>query len=148
MCFSQILRWCIPTPVTTTSTLPFHPVVYKVLSSFEQVFSIQSYVWPLLTRSMNVCVVAPPKSGKTMSYLPVMCTNALEKNERYNYFNRNNVSPLIIILCPGSKIVQKVYESLMKVLGNNLKDVSVAIAIPPLDKKCLVMFDLYLFCFA
>ncbi|KAF5288060.1 hypothetical protein FQR65_LT12110 [Abscondita terminalis] len=124
-------------PVTSFSAVPFHADIHKALRSFEHVYSVQSYVFPALMRHMNICVIGNRNSGKTMSYLPGICSFELERKERYPDLPQNTISPLTVILCEGVEKAEKIFNTILKLLEKASGKTYVALAVPPVDKKCL-----------
>lgn len=123
--------------VKTVSKVPFNIHVHKILKSLKikDARPIQAYVWPAIMRHMNVCLINGRKTGKTMSYLPALCSYVLEKNERYKNLP-NELGPIAVILCTGCSEAEEVYET-MNYLCRATK-ITLLLAIPPVDKNCLV----------
>ncbi|KAK5639947.1 hypothetical protein RI129_010758 [Pyrocoelia pectoralis] len=131
----------ILTPATTPTAAPFHKDIHKALRSYEHVYTIQGYVWPAIMRHMNVCIISKRDSGKTLAYLPAICSFELERQERYPDLPRSTVSPISVILCPGIEVAEKVYYLILKLLENASQKSYVALAIQPVDKNCLKQFE-------
>ncbi|XP_044270174.1 putative ATP-dependent RNA helicase TDRD12 isoform X2 [Tribolium madens] len=94
----------IPKPLFSLDETNIDDNIQKALVRINCTSSkdIQSYMWPAIQRGLSTFMIAAPKSGKTLAYLPVFCTFAMEKNDRYAELAKYE-GPLIIILCPNSK---------------------------------------------
>lgn len=88
------------------------------------------FVWPAVMRNMNVCYVNGPKSGKTMAYLPGICTFLLDES-RYSSFSGTLTGPLAVVVCSGSRKAEAVYDMVLKIKktmrGKDNSDIVLAI---------------------
>lgn len=109
-------RRLIPQPVDRVVDAPFHTSIHKSLKrlKYERTKKIQSYVWPVICRSMNICYIHKKKSGKTLAYLPAICSFLLEKEERYSDFKKGG--PIAIILGKSSSECEEIYDLANKIL--------------------------------
>lgn len=62
-------------------------------------------------------MVHGPKTGKTLAYLPVMCTFMLERNERYHNIPKSG-GPIVIILCSNSRKCEDIHCLTYKMMGS------------------------------
>lgn len=69
-------------------------------------FRIQAYSWPHIARGNSLVMVNAAGSGKTMAYLPAVCSMVQEKcaDERIT----NGEGPICVIVCVSSKKVKQV----------------------------------------
>lgn len=70
---------------------------------------IQSYMWSAIRRGFNVFMIAGPKSGKTLAYLPTLCSFAMEKNEADSEFSKYE-GPSVVILCSNTEKCNEIQE--------------------------------------
>uniref|UniRef100_A0A1Y1LIJ2 RNA helicase n=1 Tax=Photinus pyralis TaxID=7054 RepID=A0A1Y1LIJ2_PHOPY len=129
------------TPATSITAAPFHKDIHKALRSYEHVYSIQGYVWPAVMRHLNICIIGKRNSGKTLAYLPGICSFELERQERYSDLPKRTVSPISLLLCPGIEVAEKVYHLVLKLLKDASQKSYVALAVPPVDKYSLNQFE-------
>ncbi|XP_044764410.1 putative ATP-dependent RNA helicase TDRD12 [Coccinella septempunctata] len=140
----------IPQPIDLVVEAPFHSVIHRSLKKLKYIRTkkVQSYIWPAISRSMNVCFIHRKQSGKTLAYLPPVCSFLLEKEDRYNDLKKGG--PIAIILGKSSSECEDVYDlanKLMEGTGHNkprtllvtypfqyvnLSSVDMLITIPPI----------------
>lgn len=101
------------------SNVNFHPVVLKNLLhlDYKEAKRIQAYTWQSLLRNHNIFMVHSPRTGKTMAYLPVMCTFIMEKQERYQQLPKSG-GPIVVILCSNSRKCEDVSDLTKMLVGN------------------------------
>ncbi|KAF5282457.1 hypothetical protein FQA39_LY17572 [Lamprigera yunnana] len=132
-------RVCV-LPITSLTYAPFHEDIKKALKSFSEVYTLQNYTWPAVMRYMNACIIGNRKSGKTMAYLPGICTFELSRDEHYRELPKSTISPSTVILCPGVKTAEKTFNTILKLLENTSNTVHVVLAVMPIDKCCVNQF--------
>lgn len=110
----------IPTPAYQIAKVNFHLNVHRNLTQldYRDAKRIQAYTWQSLLRNHNVFMVHGPQTGKTLAYLPVMCTFILEKEERYRNLSKTG-GPIVVILCRNSKKCEDIYFLTNKLLSNS-----------------------------
>ncbi|KAF2900961.1 hypothetical protein ILUMI_05225, partial [Ignelater luminosus] len=133
--------YCLPSPVAYVNEAPFHKDIHRVLRLFKAAYTIPSYAWSCLMRNFPVCTVNSAKSGKTMAYLPAICSHLLDRQERYDELSGKTISPLAIIVCPRSKTAEEVYDTMKKLMEYSSNKPDCILAIPPVDKQCLNNFQ-------
>ncbi|KAF2900607.1 hypothetical protein ILUMI_05576, partial [Ignelater luminosus] len=133
--------YSLPSPVAYVNQAPFHKDIHRALRSFEAAYTIQSYAWPCLMRNFPVCIVNSAKSGKTIAYLPAICSYLLDRQDRYDELSGKTISPFAIIVCPRSKTAEEVYDTMKKLIEYSSNKPDCILAIPPLDKQCLNNFQ-------
>nr|CAD7393674.1 unnamed protein product [Timema cristinae] len=89
-----------------------HKALQKV--GFQSLMSIQSYTFVSILRGQNVFIVGPPRSGKTLSYLLPLLSNCVTGETFQNL--KPGCGPFILILCPGHKSAQFIYNASCKLL--------------------------------
>ncbi|KAG5893160.1 hypothetical protein JTB14_000421 [Gonioctena quinquepunctata] len=111
----------IPNPVHLISKVSFHREIHQNLFNldYRETKKIQSYSWPALFRNQHVCMVHGPQTGKTMAYLPVMCTFILEKADRYESLLKISGGPIVIILGSNTKKCEEIYDLAKILLGKS-----------------------------
>lgn len=110
----------VPAPAFTIPKVNFHPDIHQTLAQldYKEAKRIQVYSWQSLLRNHNMFIIHGPRTGKTLTYLPVMCTFILEKDERYQHVPKTG-GPIVLILCSNSHKCEEI-EFLMRVLfGKN-----------------------------
>lgn len=86
--------------------------------NYREAKRIQSYAWPALLRNQHVFMINGPQTGKTLAYLPAMCTFILEKVDRYNSLLKVAGGPIIVILCANTQKCEEVYDLTKVILGH------------------------------
>lgn len=126
-------------PCKSVEEAPFHELIHKALKGFL-VYTIQAFGWPAITRNRNICLVNSARSGKTYAYLPVLCSNLISDSVKYVVLPQRNVSPIVLIVCPGVVVAENVYKMTINVLKYVKEDKmpTVVLATPPLNTTCLV----------
>lgn len=98
----------------------FNEHVHRALDQLGYKYSLalQSFVWPSIFPQLNVFMIGSPKTGKTMAYLPAVCTFPLSDDAKYKELKKYK-GPLVIILCPNSRqcqeilcLIQKLYQTI------------------------------------
>lgn len=82
-------------------------------------------------------------SGKTMAYLPPICSFVLNEKKRYSELPKGS-SPIVIILCRGVQKAEEVYDLLEVFFIKSGKYCGVNLLIPPVEKTKLVIFPSYI----
>ncbi|CAH0545965.1 unnamed protein product [Brassicogethes aeneus] len=100
----------IPRPVKQIGTASLHDFIHATLrkKGYTECKRLQSYAWPAILRQSNVFLVHNPKTGKTLSYLPVIASLILEKS-RYEQLS-NFKGPIAVVLCGNSKNCEDVHD--------------------------------------
>ncbi|XP_060519293.1 putative ATP-dependent RNA helicase TDRD12 [Cylas formicarius] len=111
----------IPSPAERISQIFLHNKIYATLSNlgYRATKGIQMHACPAITRNQHVFLIGDRKSGKTMAYLPVMCSFVLER-DRYSQLDQMGGGPIVLILCNESKKCEEVHD-LAKVLLKGTK---------------------------
>ncbi|KAL3285093.1 hypothetical protein HHI36_019217 [Cryptolaemus montrouzieri] len=112
----------LPTPIDRVTEAPFHPIIHRSLKNLGYISArkIQSYIWPAVSRSINVCYIHRKHSGKTLAYLPPLCTFLLERDERYGDLKKGG--PIVLILGSSTMQCQNIYDLANKLMdGSGLK---------------------------
>lgn len=123
-------------PVKDLCSVFFDPTVHQALQPLKyfEPLKTQAFAWPAIMRGQNVFIVSGPDSGKTMAYIPAICTFVLTSQPDLPNVN----GPISLILCPGAKTAEKVYKVFNKLLDPR-KEKIIRFAIPPfniLQKVC------------
>ncbi|XP_044270834.1 putative ATP-dependent RNA helicase TDRD12 [Tribolium madens] len=123
----------IPQPVQLLTDTYFSDEIQASLRRLNYKYSlpIQSFAWPAIFRQLNVIVIGGPKSGKTMSYLPALCSFSTAEEEKYSQLARYK-GPLIIIICPHSKHCEDIYDLTKKLFENSKTKPKIALMTYPL----------------
>ncbi|KYB28783.1 putative ATP-dependent RNA helicase TDRD12 [Tribolium castaneum] len=122
----------IPQPVKLLTDTYFSDEIQAALGRLNYKYSlpIQSFVWPAIFRQLNVVMVGGPKSGKTMSYLPALCTFSTAEEEKYRQLSKYK-GPLVVIICPNSKHCEDVYDLMKKLFENSATKPKIALMTYP-----------------
>nr|XP_023020474.1 putative ATP-dependent RNA helicase TDRD12 isoform X2 [Leptinotarsa decemlineata] len=109
----------IPNPARVISKVSFHRDIHRSLVhlNYKEAKRIQSFAWAALFRNQHVCMVHGPQTGKTMAYLPVMCSFILDKSDRYESLLNISGGPIVVVLCSSSKKCEEVYDLAKILLG-------------------------------
>ncbi|RZC40006.1 ATP-dependent RNA helicase TDRD12 [Asbolus verrucosus] len=105
----------IPQPVKLFSDTYFDEDIQMILQDLNYKYSlpIQSFVWPAIFRQLNVFMISGRKTGKTMAYLPAICTFGFQKNQKYQELAKYK-GPLIVIVCSNSKQCEEIFDLIKK----------------------------------
>lgn len=109
----------VPHPVKMLSDTYFSEDIQSALERLNYKYSlpIQSFVWPAVFKQLNVCLIGGPKSGKTMSYLPAICTFCKTEEKKFEELSKYK-GPLVLIICPNSKQCEDVFDLTKKLFEN------------------------------
>ncbi|XP_015833323.1 putative ATP-dependent RNA helicase TDRD12 isoform X2 [Tribolium castaneum] len=146
-------RVVIPKPLFSLDETNIDANIQKAMVKINCASSkdVQSYMWPAVQRGLNTFMIAAPKSGKTLAYLPAFCSFAMEKNDRYAELAQYT-GPLIIILCPTSKNCNELHDLItelvvecwdapvVEVLTENSpvqSDCDILVTVPSVLEECL-----------
>lgn len=86
---------------------------------------------------MNVCLVGSPQSGKSISYIPGICTFIIEKHSRYFELPKEH-GPIAIILCESTFKAEETYNLFITILKQTRMKISIMFAVPPVENNYLV----------
>ncbi|CAG9860602.1 unnamed protein product [Phyllotreta striolata] len=119
-------------PVQQMTTIAFHENILNSLKKHEykEPKRIQKYAWPAILRNQHVFMISGPQTGKTMAYLPVVCTFLMEKRERYSSLLKVAGGPIVTIICSNTSKCEEVFD-LTRIIFGNLK-LNVALVTYPL----------------
>ncbi|KAJ6645937.1 putative ATP-dependent RNA helicase TDRD12, partial [Pseudolycoriella hygida] len=78
----------------------------KLKSEISQVYRIQALGWPHLMRRSSLILINGPKSGKTWTYLPAVCS--LLNEDHCDGKIESGDGPVIIIICLDSYSVKQI----------------------------------------
>ncbi|GJQ87963.1 hypothetical protein Trydic_g12893 [Trypoxylus dichotomus] len=122
----------LPRYTPNVADVAFCQSVHRALNRLQlrDVYTIQSYAWPAVMRSMNVCLVGAPQSGKSLCYVPAICTFVIEKESRYYELPKKN-SPVALIICESAYKAEEIYNLFISILKYTLEKVAIALCIPP-----------------
>jgi superfamily II DNA/RNA helicase len=109
----------IPQPITLLSDTYFSKDMQSSLQTLNYKYSlpIQSFAWPAIFRQMNVFMIGGHKSGKTMSYLPAVCTFSTQPCCKYDLLEKYK-GPLVIIICRNSKQCEEIFDLIKKLYSS------------------------------
>jgi superfamily II DNA/RNA helicase len=85
--------------------------------NYKYSLPIQSFAWPAIFRQMNVFMIGGHKSGKTMSYLPAVCTFSTQPCCKYDLLEKYK-GPLVIIICRNSKQCEEIFDLIKKLYSS------------------------------
>ena len=91
---------------------------------------LQSFAWPALFRQMNVFMIGGHQSGKTLAYLPAVCSFCTADDEKYKELAKHK-GPVVIIVCPNSKQCEEIYDLVRKLCSNTRTKIKVSIVTYP-----------------
>ncbi|KAL5276971.1 TDRD12 family protein [Megaselia abdita] len=106
-------RYIIP-PVTNIQSVGFMNELIKELKDYNRLRRIQSYTWPSIVRGLSMLIINSEKSGKTMSYLPIICN--LVANEYSKGVISDKYGPIACIIVPSSVEVEQISKLANKFL--------------------------------
>lgn len=126
-------------PVRDLFSVSFDPTVHQTLRrlKYSEPLKTQSIAWPTIMRGQNVFIVSGPDSGKTMAYIPPICTFVLSKPPDLPNVN----GPIALVVCPGVKTAEKVYKMFNNLLDSR-KEKIIRLAIPPFNIQQKVSYIL------
>ncbi|KAM7346644.1 uncharacterized protein ACRADG_006487 isoform 2-T2 [Cochliomyia hominivorax] len=92
------------TTIENVSDAPFLPEIHEEMRQMRvtDVYRIQVYSWSHVLRSNSLFVINPPRSGKTWSYLPALCTLLCCRADSL----KNSCGPAALILVASLKHVE------------------------------------------
>ncbi|KAI4470751.1 hypothetical protein MML48_1g08768 [Holotrichia oblita] len=102
--------------------------------NLKNAYTIQSYAWPAIMRSMNVCLLGAPQSGKSLCYLPAICTFVIEKQSRYCELPTDN-GPIAVVLCESLPKAEEIYNLFITILKHTREKVAIGVVIPPTPRS-------------
>ncbi|XP_022905340.2 putative ATP-dependent RNA helicase TDRD12 [Onthophagus taurus] len=128
----------LPDPIANICSVPFVKPIHHALTrnQFKTPKSIQMYMWPILMRTMNACIINNQDTGKTMCYLPALLSFLMQKDERYPFLPKEP-SPIAVILMDSIKGVEKICYSLDRILDQTKKNFNIMSLVPPMDDTSL-----------
>lgn len=98
-------KYVIP-PVTNIRNVGFMNELLKELKDYHRLRRIQSFAWPSIIRGQSIVVINTEKSGKTMSYLPIVCN--FVANEYFKGIICDNIGPIACLIVPTSVEVEHI----------------------------------------
>lgn len=118
----------IPIPIYKVADAAFHTNIHEALQNlnYSETKRTQMYVWPSIFRQQHTCLINKSNTGKTMAYLPVMCSFILEKADYFRDFPRTG-GPIVVILCRNSMKCETVYDLIWQLLRKSKTKVSVVL---------------------
>uniref|UniRef100_A0A1A9Z0L2 Probable ATP-dependent RNA helicase spindle-E n=1 Tax=Glossina pallidipes TaxID=7398 RepID=A0A1A9Z0L2_GLOPL len=93
-------------PLKTVNEAEFLPQIHKEMMHMRinKIYRVQVFAWSHLLRNNSLFIINPSKSGKTWSYLPVLCNDI--------YYDVNGTTstygPVAIVLVASAKHVEEV----------------------------------------
>ncbi|KRT83749.1 helicase, partial [Oryctes borbonicus] len=122
----------LPRYISDVADVAFCQSIHRALShlKLKSVYTIQSYAWPAIMRLMNTCLVGAPQSGKSLCYLPAICTFVIEKQSRYCELPKEN-SPIAVIICESAYKAEEIYNLFISILKYTREKVAITLSIPP-----------------
>ncbi|KAK9680726.1 DEAD/DEAH box helicase [Popillia japonica] len=117
---------------SSVADVTFCQSVHRSLNylNLKNTYTIQSYAWPAIMRSMNICIVGAAKSGKSLCYLPAVCTFIIEKRSRYSELPTDD-GPIAVVLCESLPKVEQIYNLFITILKHTREKVAIGVVIPP-----------------
>ncbi|KAL9914792.1 putative ATP-dependent RNA helicase TDRD12 [Glossina fuscipes] len=106
-------------PLKTVNDAQFLPQIHKEMMHMRinKIYRVQVFAWSHLLRNNSLFIINPSKSGKTWSYLPVLCNDI--------YYDVNGMTstygPIAIVLVASAKHVEQVTDLCQRLLCG-LKD--------------------------
>lgn len=101
-------------PCNNVVAAGFPQYIFENLSKMQisETFRIQSYSWPAILTNDSLIVINAPKTGKTIGYLPSICSYALLDDIQAK--NRW-LSPIVLILAPTASEVDDIYNFICRI---------------------------------
>lgn len=130
-------------PIEKIVDAPFNAAIHNSLKKlgYSRTRKIQAYMWPALSRSMNVCFVNRAHTGKTLAYLAPLCSFLMDREERYRQLRRMG-GPFVIVLADTSKRCEKIYDLTNRIFEGTFGRPRAVLATYPFDYVNMSSVDL------
>lgn len=124
-------------PVTRVAEAPFHPDIIRSLLElcYERSHRIQAYTWSSISRGQHTVIINGPKSGKTMAYIPPLCSSVLFSEDSNDVDTLINSGPLILVVVPGVLSGEYILSMMQKICRWSRLKPKIILANPPLSNK-------------
>lgn len=110
--------------IESLDEVPFLPIILERLlkMGIDKVYRIQVYSWSHIMKGNSFFVINPKQSGKTWSYLPVICNQLLKDSDKCQQQNES-YGPIVIILVPSAKEAELITKFCMMLMFSYSKEV-------------------------